>query len=118
VEVVVKRRHTILNRATFLEKGIKIPNLEQFMWTYTQQNYDKHVEHMENWKDIVEEEDWASKARPIPLFLMGWETPMHDVMLEFLNTFLIKSIDIYFGHKDKVYVINKRLIIDVFGVCA
>ncbi len=42
---------------------------------------------------------------------------MLDVMLEFLNTFLIKGAYIYFGHKDKVYVINKQLIVDVFGVC-
>jgi hypothetical protein len=43
---------------------------------------------------------------------------MPDVMLEFLNTFLIKGTYIYFGHRDKVYVINKQLIIDVFGrVC-
>ncbi len=49
---------------------------------------------------------------------MGWEAPMLDVMLEFFNTFLIKGVDIYFGHKDNVYVINKQLIIDVFGVCA
>jgi hypothetical protein len=62
---------------------------------------------MENWKDIVGEEDWASKVGPMPLFLMGWEAPMPNVMLEFLNTFLIKGIDIYFGHKDKVYVISK-----------
>jgi len=39
------------------------------------------------------------------------------VMLEFLNTFLIKGANIYFGHKDKVYVFSKQLIIDVFGVC-
>ncbi len=39
-------------------------------------------------------------------------------MLEFLNTFLIKGVDIYFGHKDKVYVISKQLIVYVFGVCA
>ncbi len=38
-------------------------------------------------------------------------------MLEFLNTFLIKGANIYFGHKDKVYVFSKQLIIDVFGVC-
>jgi hypothetical protein len=43
---------------------------------------------------------------------------MPNVMLEFLNTFLIKGADIYFGHKDKVYVINKQLIVSVFGVCA
>ncbi len=41
---------------------------------------------------------------------------MPDVMLEFSNTFLIKGVDIYFGHKDKVYVINKNLIINVFGI--
>jgi hypothetical protein len=43
---------------------------------------------------------------------------MPNVMLEFLNTFLVKGAYIYFGHKDKVYVINKQLIVDVFGVCA
>ncbi len=29
-----------------------------------------------------------------------------------------QNIDIYFGHKDKVYVINKQFIVHVFGVCA
>jgi hypothetical protein len=48
---------------------------------------------------------------------MGWETLMPNVTLQFLNTFLIKGANIYFGHKDKVYVINKQLIVDVFGVC-
>jgi len=73
---------------------------------------------MENWKDIDEEEEWAFKTRLVPLFSMDWQTLMLDVMLEFLNTFLIKGADIYFGHKDKVYVINKQLIVNVFGVCA
>jgi hypothetical protein len=59
----------------------------------------------------------CKKTRLVPLFLMGWEALMLDVMLEFLNTFLIKGANPYFGHKDKVYVINKKLIIDVFGVC-
>jgi hypothetical protein len=72
---------------------------------------------MENWKDIVEEEDWASKARLVTLFLMDWQALMPNVMLEFLNLFVIKGAYIYFGHKDKVYVINKQLIVDVFGVC-
>jgi hypothetical protein len=67
--------------------------------------------------NIVEEENWAFKARLVPLFLMDWQAPMFDVMLEFLNTFLINGAYIYFGHKDKVYVISKQLIIDVFGVC-
>jgi hypothetical protein len=50
--------------------------------------------------------------------MMGWEVLMPNVMLEFLNNFFIKGIDIYFGHKDNVYVVSKQLIIDVFGVCA
>jgi hypothetical protein len=49
---------------------------------------------------------------------MEWEVLMFDVKLELLNTFLIKGADIYFGHKDKVYLISKQLIIDVFGMCA
>jgi hypothetical protein len=31
---------------------------------------------------------------------------------------LIKGAYIHFGHKDKVYVISKQLIVDVFRVCA
>jgi hypothetical protein len=49
---------------------------------------------------------------------MDWQALMPNVMLEFFNTFLIKGVDIYFGHKDKVYVINKQVIVDVFGVRA
>ncbi len=47
-KVVAKRRHAILDKATLLEKGIKIPNPEHFMWTQTKQNYDEHIEWMEN----------------------------------------------------------------------
>jgi len=81
------------------------------------QNYNRHVERMENWKDINEEKDWAFKARLVPLFLMGSETSMPNVMLEFLNTLVIKGTNIYFRHKDKVYVISKKLIVTVFGIC-
>jgi hypothetical protein len=49
---------------------------------------------------------------------MKWETPMPNVMLEILNTFLIKGTYFYFGHNDNVYVINKQLIVNVFRVCA
>jgi hypothetical protein len=48
---------------------------------------------------------------------MGWEALEPIVMLEFMNTFMIKGTYIYFLHKDKVYVISKQLIVDVFGVC-
>jgi hypothetical protein len=32
-KVVTKKRHVILDKVTLVEKGIKIPNLERFMWT-------------------------------------------------------------------------------------
>jgi hypothetical protein len=32
---------------------------------------------------------------------------MFNAILEFFNTFFIKGAYIYFGHKDKVYVVNK-----------
>ncbi len=70
-EAIVKRICAILDKVTFLEKGIQILNPKRFMWTQTKQNYDKHVERMENWKDIAKEEDWAFKAGLVPLFLMG-----------------------------------------------
>ncbi len=103
--VDVRRRATMLDRATLLERGILILDLDRFMWMQTKQKYDKHVERLENWKDINEEEEWVNKARLIILFFMKWEAPI--LMLEFLNIFVIKSTYIYFGYKDKVYVINK-----------
>ncbi len=42
---------------------------------------------------------------------------MLNVMLEFLNTFVIKGTNIYFGYQDNVHVFSKQLIVDVFGVC-
>ncbi len=65
------------------------------MWTQTKQNNDKHVEWMENQKDITKEEDWASTARLVPLFFMECEVLMLDVKLELLNTFLVKGVKIY-----------------------
>ncbi len=76
------------------------------MWTQTKQNYDRHVEWIENWKDIVEEKDWASKARLVPLFSMDWQLPRPDVM-GISKHILDKGVYIYFKHKDKVYVISK-----------
>jgi len=52
-KTIVKRIHMILNKATLLEKGIKILDPECFMWTHMKKNYDKHIERMENWKDIA-----------------------------------------------------------------
>ncbi len=50
-----------------------------------------------NWKDIAKEEYQASKVGLVPLFLMDWETSMPNVMLEFLNTFLIKGTNLHWA---------------------
>jgi hypothetical protein len=71
------------------------------------QNYDKHVERLKNWKDVSGKEEWADKARLITLFFMKWEAPIQDIMLEFLNIFVIKGQYICFGYENKVYVISK-----------
>ncbi len=44
----MKKRRTILDKATLLEKGIKIPDPERFVWTQTKQNYYKRVERIEH----------------------------------------------------------------------
>ncbi len=112
------RKHAIImDITTLLDKGICIPDPNQFMWIQTKQNYEKHVERTKDQKDINEEEKWAFKGRLVILFTMNQETPMPNIMLEFLNAFVIKGTYIYFGYLDKVYVIKKQMIIDVFGVC-
>jgi hypothetical protein len=72
---------------------------------------------MENWKDVNEEEERVDKARLVILFLMNWEARILDIMLEFMNTFVIKGTYIYFGFQDKVYVISKQLIVNIFRDC-
>jgi hypothetical protein len=49
---------------------------------------------------------------------MKSEALILDIMLEFINIFVIKATNIDFGYKDKVYVISKQLIANVFEVCA
>lgn len=110
----VRRHATIMDKATLLDKCSCIPNLDQFMWIQMKQNYDKHVQRMENQKDISGEEEWASKVGLVTMFLMNWEALMPNIMLKFLNLFVIKGQYIYFGYHDNVYVISKQLIVDVF----
>jgi hypothetical protein len=54
---------------------------------------------MENWKDINEEEECASKARLVTL--MNWEASMLNIMFEFVNTFVTKDTNIYLGMKTR-----------------
>ncbi len=69
--IEVRRRATIMDKATLLNKGIRISDLNKFMWIQTKQDYDKHVERLENWKDISEEEEWTNKINLITMFLMN-----------------------------------------------
>jgi len=48
LEFVAMKICAILDKTTLLEKAIKRSNLEQFMWIQKKQNYDKHVEQIEN----------------------------------------------------------------------
>ncbi len=99
VSIETRRCATIKDRATLLDKGILILNPNGFMWIQTKQNYNKHVERMENWKDINEEEECASKARLVTL--MNWEASMLNIMFEFVNTFVTKDTNIYLGMKTR-----------------
>ncbi len=47
-EAITNIRHAIMDKAALLEKCIKIPDLERFLWTQMKQNYDKHIKQMEN----------------------------------------------------------------------
>jgi hypothetical protein len=46
-DIEVRRQATIMDRATLLDKGIRISNPKKFMWIQTKQDYDKHVK---SWK--------------------------------------------------------------------
>ncbi len=45
------------------------------------------------------EEAWASKVGLVTLLDIEQKEPNHDVMVEMLNTFVIKRFEIYFGRK-------------------
>jgi hypothetical protein len=51
------------------------------------------------------------------LLAIEWKEPNHDALVEFLNIFVNKGCEIYFGRRNIVYVISKQLIVDVFCVC-
>jgi hypothetical protein len=96
-----------MDRTTLLDKGIHISDLDIFIWIQMKQNYDNHIERLKKWKNINEEEEWLIKQCLSLCFFMKWEAMILDIMLEFLNTFVINGINIYFGYQNKVYVINK-----------
>ncbi len=70
------------------------------------------------WKQMGNtKEASASKVGLITLVANNWQELDHDALVEFLNTFVIKGCEIYFGRRNLMYVISKQLITYVFGVC-
>jgi hypothetical protein len=72
------------------------------------------VERLTAWKEIGEKEEaWASKVGLVMFLAIEWKEPDHDALVEFLNTFVIKGSEIYFGKINIVYVISthKRIVV-------
>ncbi len=70
------------------------------------------------WKKMGEgEEVWASKVGLVTLLAIEWKEPDHDILVEFLNTFMIKGSKISCGRRNIMYVISKQLITNALGVC-
>lgn len=63
------------------------------------------------------EKAWAKKARLVTLLNIEWKEPNHNNLVEFLNTFVIKGNEIYFGRRGAVHAINKQIIVDAFRIC-
>jgi hypothetical protein len=51
-------------------------------------------------KEGRKKEVWASKVGLITLLAIEQKEPSHDVLVEFLNTFVIKGFEIYFGKRN------------------
>jgi hypothetical protein len=51
--------------------------------------------------------EWASKVGLVTLLAIEWKEANHYALEEFLNTFVMKGYEIYFGRKIIVYVISK-----------
>jgi hypothetical protein len=76
------------------------------------------VERIEMWKKMGEgEQAWASKARLVTLLDIEWNELNHDNLVEFLNIFMIKGKEFFFGRRGAMYVIGKQIIAYAFGVC-
>jgi hypothetical protein len=57
-----------MDKTTLLNKGFHIPNPNRFMWSKQNKTM---INMLKGWKiDLNEDEEWASKARLVTLFLM------------------------------------------------
>ncbi len=62
-------------------------------------------------------EAWVNKVGLVTLLDIKWKDPNHGAIVEFLNTFVIKGFEIYFGKRSIMYVINKQIMVDALGIC-
>jgi hypothetical protein len=70
------------------------------------------------WKKMGEgKETWANKVGLVTLLDIEWKEPDHGALVEFLNIFVIKESEIYFGRRGIMYVINKQIMVDAFRMC-
>jgi hypothetical protein len=112
-----KKSPWIMDYNILEQRGIRIPNDRRLFFTPTKQSYSKQVERIEMWKKMGKgEETWASKACLITLLDIEWKELDHEALVELLNTFVIKGSEIYFGRRNIMYVINKQIIANAFGV--
>lgn len=63
------------------------------------------------------EEAWANKACLVRSLDIEWKQLNHGALVEFLNIFVINGFEIYFGKRGIMYVINKQIMTNAFGVC-
>jgi len=70
------------------------------------------------WKKMGEgKEAWINKVGLATFLDIEWKEPDHGAIMEFFNTFVIKGYEIYFGKRSIMYVINKQILVDAFGIC-
>ncbi len=97
-----------MDQQTLAKWGIKILDENKYFFTPTKRSYFKQVERLEASKQIGNKEQaQASKVGLITLLAINWKELDHDALVEFLNTFVIKGCEIYFGKRNIMYVINK-----------
>ncbi len=62
-------------------------------------------------------EAWANKVGLVTLLDIERKELDQGFLVEFVNTFVIKGFDIYFGRECIVYVISKHMMTNAFRVC-
>ncbi len=78
------------------------------VFTCIKHSYSKQVKRVKVWKQMGNtNKEWASKVGLVTLLAIEWKEANHYALEEFLNTFVMKGYEIYFGRKIIVYVISK-----------